>query len=85
MITKLGRITYINSDEFLDWLYNKCKTEQEISDAYRNKYIRTLMGFIDNNDVVLLEKQCVTHGIMAHMYEEIYSMIEKEIVKCTST
>ena len=87
MVEKINGEYYINTSYALKWLHDKCEMEQAISDAYRNSYARTLMGERNGSadEFQLFKDGCFVANAIANVYLDIYDMIQKEMLKCTST
>lgn len=84
MIKKIDGEYYIKASKMLNWLYDKCGTEQAISDSYRDAYTRELMGRKDGNngEYQLFKERCFIANALAQVYSDIYDMIVKETARC---
>ena len=84
MIEKINGEYYIKASEMLDWLYDKCGTEQTISDSYRNAYTRMLMSKRNGSadEFQLFKDGCFVANALAQVYSDIYDMIVKETARC---
>ena len=83
MVEKINGEYYINTSYALEWLHDKCETEQAISDSYRNAYTRMLMGKRNGtvDEFQLLKDGCFVANAIANVYLDIYDMIVKEMAK----
>lgn len=83
MVEKINGEYYIDTSYALEWLHDKCKMQQTISDAYRNAYTRMLMGERNGSadEFHLFKDWCFVANALAQVYSDIYDMIVKEMAR----